>query len=151
MQKPIAVMLDIDDTLISTAGAGARSWRWAFNEMHGIAAEFAQFSDTGVTDPELAYRIFVSVAGRTPTGHEIATLLAKYPARLPYEVATFEGYKVLDGVPQLLPRLFGERILLGITTGAVQSAAQIKPAPGQVNAGAIALGVATGHFSRANL
>ena len=58
---------------------------------------------------------------------------------------------MLDSVPHLLPRLCGDGILLGITTGAVESTAQIKLVRGQLNAGAVALGVATGHFSLANL
>ena len=133
MQKPIAMLFDIDGTLLSTGGAGARSWRWAFNELHGIPADIGQFSDAGMTDPEVARRTFVSVIGRTPTGREIASLLAKYLSRLPHEVAESEGYKVLDGVPQLLPRLCGDGILLGITTGALEAAAQIKLARGALN------------------
>jgi beta-phosphoglucomutase-like phosphatase (HAD superfamily) len=30
--KPIAVLFDIDGTVITTGGAGARSWREAFQE-----------------------------------------------------------------------------------------------------------------------
>ncbi len=205
MQKPIAVLFDIDGTLLSTGGAGARSWRWAFNDLHGIAADIGQVSEAGMTDPEVARRTFVSVIGRPPTGREVATLLAKYLSRLPHEVTTSVGYKVLDGVPDLLPQLCGDGILLGITTGAVEAAAQIKLARGKLNhyfcfggygsdsalraeltrcaieragrildapvdpsqvivvgdtpsdveaahaAGAVALGVATGHFSRGDL
>ena len=205
MQKPIAVLFDIDGTLISTGGAGTRSWRWAFNELHGIPADIGQSSDAGMTDPEVARRTFVSVIGHKPSGRELAPLLAKYLSRLAHEVAVSEGYKVLEGVPQLLPRLCGEGILLGITTGAVEAAAQIKLARGKLNhyfcvggygsdsavraeltrcaieraarvlgepvdssqvmvvgdtpldveaahaAGAVALGVATGHFSRHDL
>ena len=36
---PQAVLFDIDGTLISTGGAGARSWRYAFQELHGIPAD----------------------------------------------------------------------------------------------------------------
>ena len=86
-----------------------------------------------MTDLEVARRTFVSVIGRTPTGRELASLLAKYLSRLPHEVAEAEGYKVLDGVPQLLPRLCGDGILLGITTGALEAAAQIKLARGGLN------------------
>ncbi len=205
MQKPIAVLFDIDGTLLSTGGAGARSWRWAFNELYGIPADIGQFSEAGMTDPEVARRTFVSVIGRSPTGRELATLLAKYLSRLPHEVTTSVGYKVLDGVTDLLPQLCGDGILLGITTGAIEAAAQIKLARGALNhyfcfggygsdsavraeltrcaieragrildgpvdpshvivvgdtpsdveaahaAGAVALGVATGHFSRGDL
>src|SRR5207253_3011817 len=33
-----AVLFDIDGTLIDTGGAGARSWRWAFERLHGVPA-----------------------------------------------------------------------------------------------------------------
>ena len=40
---------------------------------------------------------------------------------------------MFDGVLQLLPRLCGEGILLGITTGTLEAAAQIKLARGSLN------------------
>jgi phosphoglycolate phosphatase-like HAD superfamily hydrolase len=46
--------------------------------------------------------------------------------RLPHEVAQSSGYRVLDGVEELLPRLCRDGFLLGITTGAVEAAAHIK-------------------------
>jgi phosphoglycolate phosphatase len=39
--KPIAILFDIDGTLIDTGGAGAASWRLAFNELYGIPADIA--------------------------------------------------------------------------------------------------------------
>ena len=63
MEKPIAVLFDIDGTLITTGGAGARSWRWAFNELHGVAADIGQFSEAGMTDPEVARRTFANIIG----------------------------------------------------------------------------------------
>jgi phosphoglycolate phosphatase-like HAD superfamily hydrolase len=43
------------------------------------------------------------------------------------------GYRVLDGVDELLPRLCKAGFLLGITTGAVEAAAHIKLARGNLN------------------
>ena len=51
--KPLAVLFDIDGTLITTGGAGARSWCEAFRELHGIPADISQFTDSGMTDPEV--------------------------------------------------------------------------------------------------
>ena len=78
MLKPLAVLFDIDGTLISTGGAGSRSWRWAFSQLHGIPADIGQFSGAGMTDPEVARRTFVSLIGHYPSGREMASLLAAY-------------------------------------------------------------------------
>jgi hypothetical protein len=42
MPSPYAVILfDIDGTLITSGGAGAASWRMAFDELHGVPADRA--------------------------------------------------------------------------------------------------------------
>jgi phosphoglycolate phosphatase len=53
--------------------------------------------------------------------------------RLPEEVASSSGYRVLAGVDELLSRLGKAGFLLGITTGAVEAAAHIKLARGNLN------------------
>jgi phosphoglycolate phosphatase len=127
MDEPQAVLFDIDGTLISTGGAGARSWRYAFDELHGIPADIGQFTDAGMTDPTVARLTFKAVLDRDPTPRELATVMAAYLDRLPYEVEHSEKYRVLDGAEDLLKRLARDHgILLGITSGAVEAAAHIK-------------------------
>jgi phosphoglycolate phosphatase len=127
MDKPEAVLFDIDGTLISTGGAGARSWRYAFDELHGIPADIGQYTDAGMTDPTVARLTFKSAVGHDPSPRELATVMAAYLDRLPYEVEHSEKYRVLDGAEDLLKRLAREHgILLGITSGAVEAAAHIK-------------------------
>src|SRR3954467_2141159 len=126
MDEPEAVLFDVDGTLISTGGAGARSWRYAFDELHGIPADIGQFSDTGWTDPEVARGTFEGAVGHKPTPRELSTVMAAYLDRLPYEVEHSEGYRVLDGAEEVLRRLSREGVLLGITSGAVEAAAHIK-------------------------
>ena len=70
--KPVAVLFDIDGTLITTGGAGARSWRDAFQDLYEIPADIGQFSDSGMTDPEVGRLTFVAVIGRDPTPEEMA-------------------------------------------------------------------------------
>src|SRR4051812_41128554 len=127
MDEPEAVLFDIDGTLISTGGAGARSWRHAFDTLYGIPADIGKFTDAGMTDPTVARLTFKSAVGHDPSPRELATVMAAYLDRLPYEVEHSEKYRVLDGADELLPRL-GQRegILLGITSGAVEAAAHIK-------------------------
>jgi phosphoglycolate phosphatase-like HAD superfamily hydrolase len=127
MDAPEAVLFDVDGTLISTGGAGARSWRYAFNELHGIPADIGKFSDAGMTDPTVARLTFTAAVGHEPSPRELATVMAAYLDRLPYEVEHSEKYRVLDGAEELLKRLSREHgILLGITSGAVEAAAHIK-------------------------
>src|SRR5216683_2622087 len=71
----IAILFDIDGTLISTGGAGAASWRLAFDELYGIPADIGKFSDAGMTDPEVGRRTFVAVIGHEPTRKEFSRLL----------------------------------------------------------------------------
>src|SRR3954467_869926 len=126
MVRPQAVLFDIDGTLISTGGAGARSWRYAFEELHGIPADIGEFTDAGMTDPVVARLTFKAAVGHDPSPTELATVMAAYLDRLPFEVEHSEKYRVLDGADEVLPRLGRAGILLGITSGAVEAAAHIK-------------------------
>jgi phosphoglycolate phosphatase len=123
---PRAILFDVDGTLISTGGAGARSWLHAFDTLYGIPADIGKFTDAGMTDPTVARLTFASAVGHEPSPTELATVMAAYLDRLPHEVDHSEGYRVLDGAAELLPRLGRKGILLGITSGAVEAAAHIK-------------------------
>jgi phosphoglycolate phosphatase len=131
--SPIAILFDVDGTLIVTGGAGTRSWRWAFEKLHGIPADIGEFSEAGMTDPVVARRTFRSVIGREPDSREMARLLAAYLERLPEEVESSESYQVLPGAEELLRRLCEGGLLLGIVTGALEAAAHIKLARARLN------------------
>jgi phosphoglycolate phosphatase-like HAD superfamily hydrolase len=133
MDRPQAILFDVDSLLITTGGAGARSWRWAFDELYGIPADISKFSDEGMTDPVVGRLTFTSVIGHEPSPEELATVMAQYLKRLPEEVAESPAYRVLDGVDELLLRLTKAGFLLGITTGAVEAAAHIKLARANLN------------------
>ena len=133
IEKPIAILFDIDETLVSTGGAGARSWRYAFNELYGIPADIGAFTSAGMTDPVVARLTFKSAVGHDPSPRELATVMAAYLDRLPYEVDHSEGYHEIDGAEELLKRLTDEGVLLGITSGAVETAAHIKLARAGLN------------------
>jgi len=133
MDRPQAILFDVDGLLITTGGAGTRSWRWAFNELYGISADIGKFTDAGMTDPVVGRLTFTNVIGHEPSPEELARVISHYLMRLPEEVAASSGYRVLDGVDELLPHLCKAGFLLGITTGAVEAAAHIKLARANLN------------------
>ena len=126
LRDPLAILFDIDGTLLITGGAGAASWRLAFDELYGIPADIGQFTDTGMTDPDVGRKTFQAVLHRDPERHEFTRLLER---RLYYLHSTVEdstGYRVLPGVDTLLPELIDSGYLLGLVTGNVEAAAHIK-------------------------
>jgi phosphoglycolate phosphatase len=122
----IAVLFDIDGTLIITGGAGAASWRLAFDELYDIPADIAEFTDTGMTDPDVGRKTFEAVMHRAPERKEFTRLLERRLYYLHQTVEESEGYRVLAGVAGLLPKLIEDGYLLGLVTGNLEAAAHIK-------------------------
>lgn len=122
----IAILFDIDGTLLITGGAGAASWRLAFDELYGIPADIGKFTDTGMTDPDVGRKTFQAVLHREPERKEFTRLLERRLHYLHRTVAESEDYRVLPGVQELLPRLIDDGYLLGLVTGNVEAAAHVK-------------------------
>ena len=120
------LLFDIDGTLIDSGGAGAESWRLAFADLYGIPADIGEFTDAGMTDPEVGRRTFVAVVGHPPSRTEFARLMERRLHHLYTTVADSKTYRVLAGVETLLPRLIEDGYLLGLVTGNVEAAAHIK-------------------------
>jgi phosphoglycolate phosphatase len=133
MSAPRILLFDIDGTLVSTGGAGAVAWRRAFEELYGIPADIGQFTDAGMTDPDVGARTFEAVLHRKPTPLELAQIVQRRLEHLPDAVAESTGYKVLPGVPERLRQLSRAGHLLGIITGNGDGAAHIKLQRGDLN------------------
>ena len=129
----IAILFDIDGTLLITGGAGAESWRLAFDELYGIPADIGKFTDTGMTDPEVGRKTFQAVLGRKPERKEFTRLLERRLHYLHKTVAESKDYRVLAGVEELLPQLIENGYLLGLVTGNLEAAAHIKLHRAQLN------------------
>lgn len=121
-----AILFDIDGTLIDTGGAGAASWRLAFDEMYGIPVDIGEFTDTGMTDPDVGQKTFQAVLHRPAAPDEFARLLDRRMHYLRQTVTESTGYRILPGALELLSRLITAGYLLGLVTGNLESAAHIK-------------------------
>jgi phosphoglycolate phosphatase len=122
----VVLLFDIDGTLIDTGGAGAASWRLAFDELYGTPADIGKYTDAGMTDSQVARKTFETVVGYAPTHKELSTLLERRLNHLYDTVAASTGYRVLPAVEKLLPRLLDGGYLLGLVTGNGEAAAHIK-------------------------
>jgi phosphoglycolate phosphatase len=125
-KDPLAIIFDIDGTLINTGGAGAASWRLAFDELYGIPADIGKFTDAGMTDPAVGRKTFEAVLNRRPERREFTRLMERRNFYLHETVRDSKSYEVLPGVNELLPKLIDGGYLLGIVTGNVEAAAHIK-------------------------
>jgi phosphoglycolate phosphatase-like HAD superfamily hydrolase len=131
--KPVLVLFDVDETLVHTGGAGARSWAAAFQKLHGVAADIGQHTSAGETDPQVARETYQGVLGRDPTQDELDRLYAAYLLHLADDIWTSEQYRVLPGAETTLLALGEAGIMLGIVSGAMEGAARTKLAPANLN------------------
>ena len=127
------VLFDIDGTLLVTGGAGAVAWQRAFEELHGVEADISEHTEAGMTDPEIAEIVFREVIGRDGTPAERSQAIAGYLNHLADAVAESDGYRVMPGIEELLPRLIEKGVLLGLVTGNIEAAAHIKLARAHLN------------------
>lgn len=133
MAQPKVVLFDIDETLVHTGGAGARSWAWAFDQLHGVLADIGDHSSAGETDPQVGRETFRAVLHRDPSHDELSRLYAKYLWHLAEDIWTSEEYRVMDGAEDLLRRLGEAGVLIGVISGAMEGAAHLKMQPGKLN------------------
>ena len=132
MAGPVAVLFDIDETLVHTGDSGRRIWAWAFDQLHGVAADIGKHTSAGETDPQVGRETFHAVLGREPSHDEMARLYAAYLWHLSEDIWASKGYRVLDGVEETLRRIADAGAILGLISGAMEGAARIKMEPGKL-------------------
>ena len=133
LTTPTVVLFDIDETLIHTGGSGARSWKAAFERLHGIPADIGEHSSAGETDPQVAGETFRGVLHRDPSEDELDKLYVEYLLYLADDILVSEQYRVLPGAEQTLRQLGAAGVSLGLVSGAMEGAARTKLIPGNLN------------------
>lgn len=124
--RPSVLLFDIDGTLITSGDASRRALSRALRERFG-RADPLDFTMAGLTDPLIVARALAG-AGLRGDAATIEQVLADYLRHLPEAVATADEYRVFDGVVDILRAVCArpERAAVGLGTGNIEPAAQIK-------------------------
>jgi phosphoglycolate phosphatase len=131
------LLFDIDQTLVSTGGAGIRALDRAFDKLFSIENAMAGILPHGKTYPVIIREIFnnlpeMSVGDGIPTS--FTPILETYLEFLQDEIDRTTAYMVLPGISELLADLVKQPdILLGLATGNIEVGARIKLARGNLN------------------
>jgi phosphoglycolate phosphatase len=131
------LLFDVDQTLISTGGAGIRALNRAFQELFSVQNAMEGILPHGKTDPGIIREIFNSRAVHSagdgyPTS--LAPILRSYLTYLKQEVESSTSYKILPGIENILDSMAGRSdVLIGLATGNVEPGARIKLERGNLN------------------
>jgi phosphoglycolate phosphatase-like HAD superfamily hydrolase len=129
------LLFDVDQTLISTGGAGVRALNRAFRDHLNLENALEGISPGGKTDPYIVREVFRGRMGADAAmGAEMENILSTYLTYLQDEVDKSETYRVLPGIAEILDDLSNRRnVLVGLATGNIEAGARIKLERGKLN------------------
>jgi phosphoglycolate phosphatase-like HAD superfamily hydrolase len=132
MARVKLLLFDVDQTLVSTGGAGVRALNRAFERLFAIENAMDGILPHGKTDPAIVREIGIS--RQVDTGPALVSILENYLAFLDEEVHASSSYHVLPGVVRLLEQLSTcSEVMLGLATGNIETGARIKLERGNLN------------------
>jgi len=131
------LLFDVDQTLISTGGAGIRALNRAFEQLFSLQNAMDGILPHGKTDPGIIREIFATRTVESPCdGYptSLEPILNSYLTFLKEEIESSTSYKVLPGIENILDSMAGRSdVLVGLATGNVEAGARIKLARGNLN------------------
>ncbi len=122
------VLLDIDGTILLSAGAGKRAIHAALAPEVDDPAAFEGIRFDGKTDPQIVIEMLTVAGQPAPTPERIDHLCRRYAGLLEAELER-NGHRtrVLPGVHDLLDRLEAEQsVVMGLLTGNIARGAELK-------------------------
>ena len=124
------ILFDIDETMISSDGAGRRAIGKALASMFNIGPESITVSMSGKTDPQILSEILTTPGVDIPA-RELESRLEEmyelYLGLLEEELAAARRYIIHEGVQELLDVLTRqEGAFLGLLTGNIEPGARLK-------------------------
>lgn len=122
------VLFDIDETMISSDGAGRRAFARVLEREYAIPEEIGHINMSGKTDPQILKEIFEYA--EKPHLHSEETLAKFYKHYLEVlkeEVQLSKTYIIHPGIPALLERLAAQdETYLALVTGNIEAGARMK-------------------------
>lgn len=121
----IAILFDIDGTLIQTGGAGRIAFAETFRELFGVDELSGRTAFAGRSDRAIAEELML-IHGLNPTPQNWRRFIDGFVPRLREALPKCTG-NVLPGVVELLDSLAAvDRVLIGLLTGNVAAGAHAK-------------------------
>ncbi len=120
------ILFDLDGTLVSTGGAGARALEDAFFSIYKVRHAMEKVNPAGKTDPAIIREIFHLNFQRDCDSVEMQCVQQKYLEFLPEECRKADDYEVMPQIPELLVRLEKLNVAMGLGTGNLERGARIK-------------------------
>ena len=128
------LLFDVDQTLISTGGAGLRALDRACRKVLSIENAIEGINPSGKTDPAIVREILNRLGIRSDLEIQVESVLESYLAFLREEVQSSENYYVLPGILQVLEEMSARSdVMLGLATGNIEMGARVKLDRGGLN------------------
>jgi phosphoglycolate phosphatase-like HAD superfamily hydrolase len=126
------LLFDVDQTLISTGGAGIRALNRAFQKVYALENVMDAITPGGKTDPGIVREIFEARGSNGDAG-SMERILESYLVYLREEVDCC-SYQILPGISSALDFLSRRSdVLMGLATGNVEPGARVKLQRGDLN------------------
>lgn len=123
------VLFDLDETLLTSGGAGRRALERAVREVAGVAAPLDIVPYAGRTDPAIL-RDLLTALGLAATADRMAAIFERYVARLDEEMGRGSSGRLLPGAAETIAALSGRPgVHPGVLTGNIAAGARIKMRP----------------------
>lgn len=121
------VLFDIDETMISSDGAGKRAIARVLNAHYGVPEEAMRITMSGKTDPQILREIFRACSKEDCFEEHTEHIFELYLGVLEEEISKSRYYIIHEGVVELLEALVEqEHAYLGLLTGNIERGAQMK-------------------------
>jgi phosphoglycolate phosphatase len=121
------VLFDIDETMISSDGAGRRAIARVLNQHYGVPEQAMQIIMSGKTDPQILREIFRACDQEAAFDQNTERIFELYLGVLEEEIQQSRYYIIHEGVVELLEALVEEeQAYLGLLTGNIERGAKMK-------------------------
>jgi len=122
---PRRFCFDIDGTLISSGGAGGRAFKKAIRKIYNREPDWSSIWMAGRLDPAIFQDILLAI-GEKPSPKNWLVFKETYLEFMQEEIKNPQGWKVFDGVVELLKTIIANQEQPVLLTGNIREGAFLK-------------------------